>query len=145
MVRWPWVNLQCRGVGQGPFALAVGVGGVCLDIFTFLCLFSPLSSSLWETVRYRLKYCLKRPLNQKQPTNHFGGIRYNTSSLNWYFSKPPSSLNHFRFMDSLDYSEGSKIRFPSKIHFQKCREEIAASPNAFCNRMCKREHVECYF
>ena len=47
-------------------------------------------------------------------------------------------------MDSLDYSEGSNIRFPSKIHFQKCREEIAASPNAFCNRMCKREHVECY-
>ena len=23
---------------------------------------------LWETARYRLKYCLKRPLNPKQPT-----------------------------------------------------------------------------
>ena len=32
--------------------------------------FSPLSPSLWETVRYRLKYCLKGPLNPKQPTNH---------------------------------------------------------------------------
>ena len=24
---------------------------------------------LWETARYRLKYCLKGPLNPKQPTN----------------------------------------------------------------------------
>ena len=51
-------------VGQGPTA-----GGGCLDIFTLVCLFSPLSPSLWETARYRLKYCLKGPLNPKQPTN----------------------------------------------------------------------------
>ena len=56
-------------VGQGPTALAVGAGGGCLDIFTLIYPFSPLSPSLWETVRYRLKYCLKGPLNQKQPTN----------------------------------------------------------------------------
>ena len=56
-------------VGQGPIALAVGAGRGCLDIFTLLYLFSPLSPSLWETVRYRLKYCLKGPLNPKQPTN----------------------------------------------------------------------------
>ena len=31
--------------------------------------FSPLSPSLWETARYRLKYCLKGPLKPKQPTN----------------------------------------------------------------------------
>ena len=56
--------------GQGPTALAVGAGGGgCLDIFTLICPFSPLSPSLWETVRYRLKYCLKGPLNSKQPTN----------------------------------------------------------------------------
>ena len=30
---------------------------------------SLLSHSLWKTARYRLKYCLKGPLNQKQPTN----------------------------------------------------------------------------
>ena len=35
-------------VGQGPFALAVGAGGGCLDIFTLLYLFSPFSPSLWE-------------------------------------------------------------------------------------------------
>ena len=46
-------------VGQGPTALAVGAGGGCLDIFTLIYPFSPLSPSLWETARYRLKYCLK--------------------------------------------------------------------------------------
>ena len=55
-------------VGQGPTALAVGAGGGCLDIFTLIYPFFPLSPSLWETARYRLKYCLKRPLNPK-PTN----------------------------------------------------------------------------
>ena len=56
-------------VGQGPTALAVGAGGGGLDIFTLIYPFSPLSPSLWETARYRLKYCLKGPLNPKQPTN----------------------------------------------------------------------------
>ena len=56
-------------VGQRPIALAVGAGWGCLDIFTLLYLFSSLSPSLWETARYRLKYCLKGPLNPKQPTN----------------------------------------------------------------------------
>ena len=56
-------------VGQGPIALAVGAGGGCLDIFTLLYHFYFLSPSLWETTRYRLKYCLKGPLNPKQPTN----------------------------------------------------------------------------
>ena len=65
-------------VGQGPTALAVGVGGGCLDIFTLVFPFFPLSPSLWETARYRMKYCLKGQVNQKQPTNqkyhtHRGG------------------------------------------------------------------------
>ena len=42
-------------VWQGPIALAVGAGGGCLDILTLLYLFSSLSPSLLETVRYRLK------------------------------------------------------------------------------------------
>ena len=58
-------------VGQGPIALAVGAGGGCLDIFTLLYLFSSLSPSLWETARYRLKYCFKGPLSPNQPTNQF--------------------------------------------------------------------------
>ena len=56
-------------VGQGPTALAVGAGRGCLDIFTLLYPFFPLSPSLLETARFSLKYCLKGPLNPKQPTN----------------------------------------------------------------------------
>ena len=55
-------------VGQGPIALAVGAGGGGLDIFTLSYFFSPLSPSLWETARYRMKYCLKGPLNAKPTT-----------------------------------------------------------------------------
>ena len=76
VVQWCWVNFQCRGdlltwvtVGQGPTALAVGASGGCLDIFTLICPCFPLSPSLWDTARYRLKYCLKGPLNPNQPTN----------------------------------------------------------------------------
>ena len=53
VVRWCWVNLQCRGVlliwiivGQRPTVLAVDAGGGCLDIFisSIISLFSlPLS------------------------------------------------------------------------------------------------------
>ena len=56
-------------VGQGPIALAVGAGGALFGHFTLPYPFSHLSPSLWETARYRLKYCLKGPLNPKQPTN----------------------------------------------------------------------------
>ena len=76
MVQWCWVNFQCRGVlliwmvvGQGPTALAVGAGGGCLDNFNLVYHFSFLSPFLWETARYRLKYCLKGPFSPKQPTN----------------------------------------------------------------------------
>ena len=56
-------------VGQGPIVLAVGAGGGCLDIFTLIYHFSFLPPSLWETARYRLKYCLKGPLGTKQSNN----------------------------------------------------------------------------
>ena len=76
MERRCWVNFQCWGVlliwivvGQRPTVLAVGAGGGCLDIFSLIHDFSFLSPSLWETTRYRLKYCLKGPLSPKQPTN----------------------------------------------------------------------------
>ena len=61
-------------VGQGPIALAVGAGGV---VWTFLLssILSPFSPSLWETARYRLKYCLKGPLNPKQPTNQMTSMQ----------------------------------------------------------------------
>ena len=56
-------------VGQGPIALAVGAGGGSLKVFTLLYLFTLLSPPLWETARYRLKYCLKgRKTQNNQPT-----------------------------------------------------------------------------
>ena len=48
----------CSGCGWGLFGH-----------FTLIYLFSLVSPSLWETARYRLKYCLNGPLNPKQPTN----------------------------------------------------------------------------
>ena len=55
-------------VGQRPIALAVGAVWL-FGHFTLLYLFSPLTPCLWETARYRLKYCLKGPLNSNQATN----------------------------------------------------------------------------
>ena len=55
----------CITIGQGSSALAVGAGGGCLDILLSSIL-SFLSLSFWETALYRLKYCLKGPLNPKQ-------------------------------------------------------------------------------
>ena len=65
----PGVILIWIIVGQGPTALVVGAGEGCLDISSLVYHNSLLSPSLWETVRYRLKYCLNGPLNQKHPTN----------------------------------------------------------------------------
>ena len=71
VVRWCWVNVQCRGVpliwiivGQGPTALAVGAGWVVL-IFFLSSIFSLFFLPLWEIGRYRLKYCHKGPANPK--------------------------------------------------------------------------------
>ena len=92
-MRWSWVNFQCRGVlldwirvGQGPTALAVGAGGGCLDIFTLIYPFSPLSPSLWETTRYRLKFCLKGSLSPKttnQPTKLTFGVEVKGKDTNY--------------------------------------------------------------
>ena len=96
VVRRCWVNFQYRGVlliwirvGQGPTALAVGVGGGCLDIFTLVYHFSFVSPSLWETARYRLKYCLKGPLSKqktKQPT------KSDTAAVGAFLFEPKRSL-----------------------------------------------------
>ena len=74
-------------VGQGPIALAVGAGGDCLDIFTLIYPFSSLSPPLWETARYRLKYCFKGPLNPKQPTNQRQYIGVRNINRKWIQTK----------------------------------------------------------
>ena len=92
-------------VGQGPTALAVGAGGGCLDISTLIYPFSSLSPSLWETARYRLKYCLKGPLNPKQPTNQ---PRHRKKSPN-------------KLLKCTDSSESVYLSYPTKI-FILCQQ-----------------------
>ena len=41
---------------------------VVWTLFSLIYHFLFLSPSLWEAAQYRLQYCLKGPLNQKQPT-----------------------------------------------------------------------------
>ena len=59
VVRWRWINFQCRGVlliwiivGQGPTVLAVGAGGCCLDIFlsSIISLLSLPLSGRWPDI-----------------------------------------------------------------------------------------------
>ena len=70
-------------VGQGPIALAVGAGRGLFGHFYSSLSFSSLSPSLRVTARYRLKDCLKGPLNPNQPQHiqnkvHMGGNE-------WYY------------------------------------------------------------
>ena len=76
----PGRHTSLIAVGQGPIALAVGAGGGGLDILTLIYPF--LSPSLWEMTRYRLKYCLKGPLNPK-PTNQISELvlAFNSTAL----------------------------------------------------------------
>ena len=94
-------------VGQGPTALAVGAGGGCLDIFTFIYPFSSLSPSLWETARYRLKYCLKGQLNPKQPTNQ--PLSRPTATL--YSSKIPNRSSRQIGITTSQWAYGAKMMF----------------------------------
>ena len=73
-------------VGQGPTSLAVGAGGGCLDIFSLVYRFSFLTPSLWEMARYRLKYCLKGPLNPKQPNQSTKSFRIKKGENNISFA-----------------------------------------------------------
>ena len=64
------ILLTRKTVGKGPTAVEAGAGGGW-GITPFAYHISFLSPSLWETARYRLKYCLKEPLNLSiLPTNH---------------------------------------------------------------------------
>ena len=76
-------------VGQWPTSLAVGTGGGCLEIVSLVFHFSFLS--LWETERYRLKYCLIGPLSPKQPTNQLSDEHNHPEMENSLYQKSKSS------------------------------------------------------
>ena len=86
----PWRPTIWIRVGQGPTALGVGAGGGCLDIFTLIYPFFSLSPSLWERARYRLKYCLKGPLNPK-PTNVHVQVNMGVQNLPVSFKAFPTT------------------------------------------------------
>ena len=75
MVRWCWVNFQCRASYNLDYSRARAYcacsrcGWGWFGHFLLSSILSLLSPSLWKTARHRLKYCLKGPLNPKQPTN----------------------------------------------------------------------------
>ena len=116
-------------VGQGPVALAVGAGGGCLDIFTFLYLFSPLSPSLWETARYRLKYCLKRPLNPKQPTNQ---PKSNVNVMD--FPNPVGNKPNTSFFSAIASTIllCSGLSMKSKLNFLRISDSMSLDAILFC-------------
>ena len=70
-----------------PTALAVGAGGIVWTFFSCLSFLCSFSLSL-ETARYRLKYCLKGPLDPKQPTNHLPYLCLMGSSVMIYWMGP---------------------------------------------------------
>ena len=122
-----WVNFQCRGVllvwmivGQGPIALAVGASVGCLDIFSLIHLFSFLSPSLWKTARYRLKYCLKGPLNTKQPTTLASYCSYCPHSL-VQCSNKAASFGPFQY---IFYPHGDSIGKSHMIHRQILNDSV---------------------
>ena len=67
--------------------------------FSLVYHFSFLSPSLWETARYRLKYCLKGPLSPKQSTSQRSAAAFGSGDLkmltmniqrriNFFYTKP---------------------------------------------------------
>ena len=80
VVRWCWINFQCRGVlliwiivRQGPLRLQYLRDGVVLTFFLY---------SIYVTTRFRLKYCLKGPLN---PNNQLSLVMFNIFTLKLIF------------------------------------------------------------
>ena len=53
---------------QGPIALTIGAGGGCLDIFSFIYLFSFLFPSLGDSP-IKTEILCQRAVNPKEPTN----------------------------------------------------------------------------
>ena len=78
-------------VGQGPTALAVGAGAGFLDIFILLYPFASLS----QAARYRLKYCLKEPLNQ---TNQISSRGHSRTHLLCYNKHSATTEKYTRFI-----------------------------------------------
>ena len=98
-------------VGQGHIALAVGAGGGLFGHFYSPLSFLSSSPFLWGTARYRLKYCLKGPLNQKQTKKKW--LKFQTliaEILQYFLLKNCKKLLHCK---SLSHFFNQKYRYIS--------------------------------
>ena len=101
VVRWPCGNFQTRASYNSDdsraraYCACSRCGWGLFGHFTLLYPFSPLSPSLWETARFRLKYCLKRALNLKQPTNQIQGLK---NGLEIVMVNKPSVIEPSKFV-----------------------------------------------
>ena len=73
---------------------------------SILSLFSP---SLWETARYRLKYCLKGPLNPKQPTNQSHHPTNPANSKECKIWHKEKEILRVKFTRNVSFPEARKI------------------------------------
>ena len=64
MASYTWEDIRARA-----YCACSRCGWGSFDIFTHICLFSPLSLPFWETAGNRVKYCLTGLFNPKQPTS----------------------------------------------------------------------------
>ena len=102
--------------------------GICLDIFTLLYLFSPLCPSLWETARYRLKHCPKRPLDPKQQNNQRTFYKTNLQTLiawnfvSFYWTPGPEVIKLFSCSTQLSMKFFSLIyvKMPTIVGILTC-------------------------
>ena len=72
------------------------------------------SPSLWETARYRLKYCLKRPLNPKQPTNQ---PTFNFESTNRPMTLKVSMKHVWEYYQIRSNYDPGLTKFYAKVKF----------------------------
>ena len=111
-----------------------------MDIFTLIYPFSPLSPSLWETARYRLKYCLKGPLNPKQPTkvkpkatNQPTGLHNNRTIA--YFASSECRLRDFDiFISFFSLLSGRRLDIGRNTASKSCliqTNQTTSPPNIF--------------
>ena len=77
-----------------------------------------LSPSLWETARYRLKYCLKGQLSPKQPTNQSHHSTHSTPTLTPLNSAPHHSTQlNSKSILLISNSIPLKFHLPLPSHF----------------------------
>ena len=87
MARRCWVNFQCRdgllnldNSRARAYCACSRCGWGLLGYFSLVYHSSFLSPSLWETARYRLKYCLKGPLSPHRKKHSVPDVLLNLNS-----------------------------------------------------------------